>query len=86
MMDTEVLFVKWLGPEEKALWDEITGRGGRTDTMNMVESLQWLLLKEISQHRAAADGLHRRLASLREVERKMKNLEELPKEECNERV
>ena len=83
-MDTEVLFVKWLDPEEKALWDEITGRGGGKDTMSMAESLQWLLLKEISQHRAVADGLHRRLVSLHAVERKTKQeaFDRLAKEEA----
>ena len=75
MINTEVLLTRWLDSEEKALWDELTKAGA----MNLLQSYQWLLLKEISQHRAAADGLHRRLASLRAVELKMKNLEEVPK-------
>ena len=77
MIDTEVLLTRWLDPEEKALWYEVTKSGA----MNLLQSYQWLLLKEISQHRAAAAGLHRRLCSLRSAELKMKNLEVIPKEE-----
>ena len=77
MLDTEVLLAKWLGPEEKVLFKEIADHG----TMNLTESLYWLLLKEISQHRAAADSLHRRLVALRSAERKIKNLEVISEKE-----
>jgi hypothetical protein len=63
-MDMKLLYVMHLDAEERELWERIAGKD---HVMNVVESYQWILLAEISQHRAAAQNLHARLVSLTAV-------------------
>ena len=69
MTDQEVLLTKYLDAEERALFMRITNKGDRL--MSLTESYQWLILREITQHCAAADSLHRRLVGLCAEEQKL---------------
>lgn len=61
MMDVELIYYKHLDAEEQALHDSMPHGHG---TCSLIQTYQLLLLREISQHRAAADSLHRRLVDL----------------------
>lgn len=69
MTDQEILLTKYLDAEERELVMRITNNGD--GLMSLTESYQWLILREITHHRAAADSLHRRLASLFIAEREL---------------
>ena len=66
--DVKLLYYRYLTDDEKVPHNTL---GDHRDNlpMSLVQSYQWVLLAEISQLRASADHLHRRLASLCAVER-----------------
>ena len=60
-MDVELVYRRFLNPDEMELHNSFPHDG---TTLSVVQTYQLLLLREISQHRAAANSLHNRLASL----------------------
>lgn len=71
-MDADVMQAQYLLEDEKLLWDAMRARAtnnGESLQLSLPDSYKWLLLREITNHRASADSLRRRLIELCRIER-----------------